>query len=241
MKKRNTIDIARHQEVFNPIMNDRRVHVIGAGAVGSHVVYHLAKLGMSDIFVYDDDSVEAHNLANQLFFPRHVGGKKATQIAEFVNENMEQQLVTAVEGWVTTSEDLELTEQRDIVFLLVDTIKARQEIMDELVLSGMVALVVETRMAVSHHETYVVRPDNPVEVEAWEASLPAEDVYEEVSACGSALSVGATADSLACTALWQMVHALNGPQEVDFARKYSFRDGAGGVTPPLLQSEAKIL
>ena len=41
------------------------VTVIGAGATGSFITLALAKMGVRHITVYDDDTVEEHNLPNQ--------------------------------------------------------------------------------------------------------------------------------------------------------------------------------
>jgi len=43
------------------------IHVIGAGGIGSFTVLLLAKMGCKNIIVYDDDTVEDHNIASQFF------------------------------------------------------------------------------------------------------------------------------------------------------------------------------
>jgi len=238
MPVKNSIDTSRHAEVFNPVKFNPRVHIIGSGATGTHAIYHLAKLGINRVDAYDFDFVEAHNLANQMFFKRHIGMQKVDAISSFINENMEQDIVIPHDLKVESEDDLDLSnEGGDVVFVLTDTIQSRKDIIEFLELTN-AGWVIETRMAVSHHETYTFRPNNPEVVQAWVETLPGEDDYVEVSACGSSLSVGATADNLATTAVWQMVHALNNPGMVDFKRGYSLRDGESSLTPSLTPSKA---
>jgi molybdopterin/thiamine biosynthesis adenylyltransferase len=56
--QRDVVDIERLQA---PIT------IIGAGAIGSLVTMSLAKMGCGDITVYDDDTIEMHNLSNQFY------------------------------------------------------------------------------------------------------------------------------------------------------------------------------
>ena len=64
------LDIVAPEQLAFPIV------VIGAGAVGSATVVTLAKMGCSDITVWDDDLLEEHNIPNQLCKPAMVGRPK---------------------------------------------------------------------------------------------------------------------------------------------------------------------
>ena len=43
----------------------RRIMIIGAGGIGSHLISFLGRLGIYDITVFDDDNVEKKNLTYQ--------------------------------------------------------------------------------------------------------------------------------------------------------------------------------
>jgi hypothetical protein len=61
-------DYWRQTDLLKMDTANRRKHiVIGAGSVGSYLVYGLAKLGIKNITVYDADKAEAHNIPNQFF------------------------------------------------------------------------------------------------------------------------------------------------------------------------------
>ena len=82
-----TVDPLRHLSVFSPeAFGNQRVDIIGAGATGSAIVLELAKLGVQNLHVWDFDTVESHNLANQAFGPRHVGEKKVAALASLVKD-----------------------------------------------------------------------------------------------------------------------------------------------------------
>ena len=68
------MDLSKQLEYFDPTaLRDEEVHVIGLGAIGSHVCEMLARIGVENIHIYDFDTVEAHNIANQNYFYDDVG------------------------------------------------------------------------------------------------------------------------------------------------------------------------
>ena len=49
-------------------MADLSIGVIGAGAVGNEVIKNLALLGVGEIYIFDLDKVEEHNLTRSVLF-----------------------------------------------------------------------------------------------------------------------------------------------------------------------------
>ena len=62
------------------------ITVIGAGAVGSFTVLALAKCGAERITVWDDDSIESHNLPNQWYRLADLGRPKVQALKALVLE-----------------------------------------------------------------------------------------------------------------------------------------------------------
>ncbi len=62
------------------------ITVIGAGAVGSFTVLALAKSGAERITVWDDDSIESHNLPNQWYRLADLGRPKVQALKALVLE-----------------------------------------------------------------------------------------------------------------------------------------------------------
>ena len=76
------IDLNKSSEVFDPSKVTKRVHIIGCGAVGSHVAEIIARLGITKIALYDDDVVATHNIANQNFVFNDIGKPKTEVVKE---------------------------------------------------------------------------------------------------------------------------------------------------------------
>ncbi len=58
----------------------RKIMIIGAGGIGSFLVSNLARLGIYDITVFDDDKVERKNLLHQNLHHDMIGEKKVESI-----------------------------------------------------------------------------------------------------------------------------------------------------------------
>ena len=63
----DTMDRSKVLEFFDATKYDYPYHVIGCGAIGSHVCEELARLGISNVHLYDFDTVSSHNITNQMF------------------------------------------------------------------------------------------------------------------------------------------------------------------------------
>lgn len=63
-----------------------RVGIAGAGGLGSNAALMLARCGVGDLLLVDDDVVDASNLNRQQYWPRHVGRPKVEALAELLLE-----------------------------------------------------------------------------------------------------------------------------------------------------------
>jgi len=72
-----------HEELYRDLgpIRDRKVVICGCGALGGHAAVHLARMGMRNLVLIDDDEVREHNLGTQPFRLQDVGGKKALILA----------------------------------------------------------------------------------------------------------------------------------------------------------------
>lgn len=204
------IDPLRHLSTFSPsAFGDRRVDVIGCGATGSRIALSIAKLGIQNIHIWDFDSVEEHNIPNQIFGMSDIGKKKTEAIAEIVK--------------FTTGTEIEIHDEKvdgsqklgKVVFLLTDTMSSRKEIwLKSLKYKTTTDLLVETRMGADNGRIYVVNPNKPRQIKAYEETLYT-DAEAEVSACGASVSVGPTAEMISGLAVWQLIRWFSIEQGVD--------------------------
>jgi len=72
-----------HEELYRDLgpIRDRKVVICGCGALGGHAAVHLARMGMRNLVLIDDDEVREHNLGTQPFRFQDLGGKKALILA----------------------------------------------------------------------------------------------------------------------------------------------------------------
>lgn len=115
----------RYRDIFDPLKNQARITIVGAGSGGSNLAVLLARMGIKDITVYDDDIVEAHNLGHQAYGVAAIGGKKVTELAKEVY-SLTGCKITPIDNR-TDGSDIDT----DILCLAVDTMSARKEISEK--------------------------------------------------------------------------------------------------------------
>jgi len=71
-----THEIAYRGEETIGKIKTKHILVCGCGAVGSNIIYNMAKQGFENISVIDNDRIEKHNIGNQTWGLREVQGKK---------------------------------------------------------------------------------------------------------------------------------------------------------------------
>ena len=146
---------------------------------------YLAKLGLSNIHVWDFDHVEAHNLANQAFMKDDIGKFKVDAVKKLVKTSTGRDAVTIHNESVDGSQQL-----GDIVFMLTDTMASRKQIWQAGIREkSATKLMVETRMGVDEGRVYTIEPSNPSHIKRWEDTLY-DDAVAVASACGASVSVG---------------------------------------------------
>lgn len=119
------MNLSKSFEFFDPDKCKDRIHIIGCGSVGSTVAELLARFGLTKISLYDFDTVEPHNIVNQMFVQRHVGMPKVEAVRDILLDiNPEMNLKLYPQGW--TGQPLE-----GYVFLAVDNIELRKKIAEE--------------------------------------------------------------------------------------------------------------
>ena len=202
MTQPSRLDIRRHQELFDGDTFDKKVTVIGAGATGSWLVLQLAKLGITNIHVYDFDVVEEHNIPNQIFGLGHVGKPKVEMLASIVEGYTGTRITTYNEPYVAQ-------RLSGYVFAMVDSMAVRKQIFDNVKFKRNVHHFIEPRMGLNEARIYNVDPTDANQVEKYEGCWYSDD-DAEVSACGTSQSVITTALFTASTCARQLINHHNG-------------------------------
>lgn len=85
MEEKQQVDFTRQRDFYDPSLKASRVTLIGCGGIGSPTAVSLAKFGITELMLVDDDVIEVHNLPNQ-FFPINSVGKKKVQVTKQICE-----------------------------------------------------------------------------------------------------------------------------------------------------------
>lgn len=189
-------------ELFDNEKFNTPVTIIGAGALGSWLALFLAKLGITDITVYDFDEVESHNIANQAFNIHDIGKTKTQALQDIIAVQTNHKINIKNEKY---------TNQRlnGIVFLMVDSMKERKRIWEQSIkLKPAVKLMIEARMGLNMGRVYNVNPIDLEQGKRYEETLYSDD-ESEVSACGASMTVITTATAIASWCARQLINWHN--------------------------------
>jgi len=163
--------LLRHKGFFSP-ENQKAlsVTVYGAGSVGSHTVYELAKLGVKSLKCIDFDIVELPNIGNQFFKVSDVGKFKVValrqNIIDFTGNEIEVGHLK-----VDSNSDLELAEG-SIHILTFDNMQARKDVFN--LLKDFPVTLIDARAGGQGWEIQEVRMDNEEACEKYAKTLEGE-------------------------------------------------------------------
>jgi molybdopterin/thiamine biosynthesis adenylyltransferase len=119
-----TLNLSKSYDFFKPEDCNERIHIIGCGSVGSTIAELLVRFGLTKITLYDFDSVEPKNLANQLFTQSHIGESKVESLSNILHEiNPEINSNLKIHPYGFNGQKLS-----GYVFLCVDNIELRKTI-----------------------------------------------------------------------------------------------------------------
>jgi len=165
------MDHTRHTGIYN-IPPGFSVTLIGAGGIGATTALALAKMGVRNMVIYDDDEVNSLNLPTQLHMISDVGQRKTLSLARTLQLYSDELELTAIPHRVC--EDTEL--RSSLVVSAVDSITARQAIWKALnsERSGW-QFYIDARMAAEEFQMFVVRKDEADAMAAYEAHLMGMD------------------------------------------------------------------
>lgn len=154
----------RQLEIVPPEKLSFPITVIGAGAIGSAAVVTLAKMGCSDITVWDGDDLEDLNVPNQLCKPSMVGMPKVQTLAQLVYELTEVQIKQVQRPYIGQS-------LKGVVVVTVDNMICRQRVWKRARLNRKIPVLFDARMGAEFARIYAIHPTNIDEVDFYSENL----------------------------------------------------------------------
>lgn len=186
------MDLRKSYEFFQPNKDTTVIHIIGCGSVGSTIAENLARCGVTKMYLWDFDKVEAHNIVNQMFRHKDIGKKKTDALKEIlldINPSIGKTLTLKEDGWqgeVLTG----------YVFLCVDNIDLRREIVEANYDNSYVKAMFDVRTRMTDAQMYAADWFNLDMKKSLLKSM--QFTHEEamaetpVGACGSTLGIATT-------------------------------------------------
>lgn len=176
-------------DFFKPDSVHERIHIIGCGAIGSILGDSLARLGLTKITLYDFDTVEEHNIANQMYTEDDLRKPKVEALAarmRAINPQIGDDLVIEPNGYKSQ-------QLSGYVFLCVDSIDLRRSIVQKYQYNPFIKAMFDFRMRLVDAQHFAADWTNSKAVQSLLNSMQftSEEAQAEtpVSACNLTLSV----------------------------------------------------
>ncbi len=219
-------DFTRQLDIVTPDDLTTPVTIIGVGGIGSPTALALVKMGVASLTVFDPDTVEAHNLPNQVFPVADVGRPKVTSVRD---------MIAAMTGTQVRARPELFAGQpvRGIVVVATDSMATRSDIRAR---SGRfnadVLLYIDARMGAQVCRVYSVMPTDPDDVRYYEGTLYTDvAAAEEPCTARATIYTGFAAAALIANQVRQ--HATGGQVSreivLDMVTLTLLADGAGGA------------
>ncbi|MBW1716103.1 MAG: ThiF family adenylyltransferase [Deltaproteobacteria bacterium] len=163
----------RQLEIVPPEKLAFPITLIGAGAIGSATVVTLAKMGCSDITVWDADTLEDVNIPNQLCKPAMISRPKVEALAELVDELTEIQIKQINRRYMGQ-------RLKGVVIVTVDNMTTRQKVWKRAKLNRKVPLLIDARMGAEFARIYAIYPMNVRDTDFYEQNLYSNEDAEHL-------------------------------------------------------------
>ncbi|HEV3071866.1 MAG TPA: ThiF family adenylyltransferase [Solirubrobacteraceae bacterium] len=185
------MDYTRQRAWFDPSTTNAAATIVGCGGIGSFAAFALAKLGVQTLKLVDFDTVDEHNIPNQLFEPDQLGEPKVSALAKNIS---------SATGIYPTGINAPLQDgipRSPIVVSALDSMAARAELWKQVRYKLDVKLFLDGRLGGEHIVLYSVDPSNPTDVAGYETTLHSDADGEDLPCTArSIIDVGFAVGSL---------------------------------------------
>ena len=171
--------ISRQIDLVPPTILSTPVNIIGAGAIGSWTALALAKMGFTNLTIWDHDEVDIENMSSQFYMHSSIGEKKAACLAELISvfTGNEVKPMAIPEKWTGM-------KMRGIVVMAVDSMEVRKQIFEAHKGHIPCDWLIDARMGAETALLYTMNPNSTDDQRAYTNTLytDAEAVQERCTA-----------------------------------------------------------
>lgn len=134
---------------------NKKVTIIGCGAIGSFLGLSLAKMGMERLSVWDFDEVSIENMSNQFYKISQLGQNKALALTTLVKEFTDVSIECNQRAF--TPDDA--SGLSGIVVVAVDSMAVRRMVYEAIAAKGFnVEYIIDPRMGAEMYTQYTIKP-----------------------------------------------------------------------------------
>lgn len=171
----SNINGMRHIDIHDPrVYAKKRVLLIGAGTIGSHLAHTLARMQVP-LIIADHDTVEGHNIATQTYGAADVGKTKVRAVEEQIRAIDPR---SSIQSFPHEFPDPKMKPGRyDIIVSAVDSLAARKKIATELIAKKITKPIIDGRVGREQVEVYYFPT-----AKQWLAQLPPSG---DIDPCGA--------------------------------------------------------
>lgn len=171
--------ISRQLDLVPTTILSTPVNIIGAGAIGSWTALALAKMGFTNMTIWDHDEVDIVNMSSQFYRHQDIGRGKAASLAVLVQDFTGGECVPLAvpEKWTGM-------KMRGIVVMAVDSMEVRKQIYEAHKGHLPCDWLIDARMGAEVALLYTMNPNSTDDQRAYENTLytDAEAVQERCTA-----------------------------------------------------------
>ena len=190
------MDLNKCYDFFQPEKVDGRIHIIGCGSVGSTLAELLVRNGVTKLTLWDFDTVEPHNISNQMFRHKDINRPKVEALRDLlieINPDASDFIEIQPDGWQGKL-------LSGYLFLCVDNIDLRRQIVERHMDSTFVKAVFDFRTLLTSAQHYAADWTDYKQKQNLLKSMQFshDEAKDEtpVSACGVTLGVATTVRSI---------------------------------------------
>lgn len=200
------INLSKQEEFFSPTTLTDAIHIIGVGAVGSTIAYQLTRMGFTTINIYDFDTVDEHNLTNQIFRFKDIAKQKVNATEEICKEiNPSIAFNKFPTGYATQ-------QLSGYVFLAVDSATLRKKIAEQHLYNPNIKAILDFRMGLADGQTFYVDWTNNTEKNNYIKGCSFSDKETEANApknaCGLSLNIISTVQTTVSLGIMNFIKAI---------------------------------
>lgn len=162
-------EYTRQSDLISMDKLDKKIVIIGAGAIGGWTSLSLAKMGFLNQVVIDFDKVDTVNLSSQLFRYKDIGSTKVAALQSIITEFTNKQIEV-----ICNKYENEIVNA-DILVMAVDSMEVRSKIWKANKKMGLVKMMIDPRMGSEMALLYVMNPNDAKDIETYEKTLYTDD------------------------------------------------------------------